>query len=228
MSNIKHLPHIKTMKTTNMLRSMILSFVVFNSSRSEAFVVSSPAATQQRAVGTSNNSPHHLMMDAAMELADSAASSASSSFVADSGLLLGGAFLQQSKADAAFSSITTAMAAAKHFCTPDIEAEVLTDINHVIMDFSAFLRPSKSLMKMGSVVGRLLVLLADYIPDHSIHSEELFVQLALLGLGVKDLLGDPSFASFDCGSQGNSTDFAIRNVISAFNDRMMVKTDSEY
>jgi hypothetical protein len=69
---------------------------------------------------------------------------------------------------------------------PIVEAEVLSDMSYVA-DFASLLNSSKALLKMSSVIGRVLVILADYIPDHSIHPEELFIQLVMLGVAIKNL-----------------------------------------
>jgi hypothetical protein len=223
---------------------MILPFLAANCSSTEAFLVVPPSrpASQTRVVPQSS-SRHHLVVDATLELANSPSVS---SLIMDSGMLLGGAFIQPEANQAhhhdgvltCFSTLTTAMEAMQQqFCTPDIEAEVLTDIDHVIIDFFAFFRPSKFLMKSCSVVGRLLLLFADYIPDHSVHPEELIVQLALLGVGVKGLLEDASFAPgfADGGSvlvqqqeqqEANSSEFEIGNMFYAFKDRMNVDSES--
>ena len=119
----------------------------------------------------------HLVVDAAMELADSAAASTAPAFMIDSGLMLGGAasFQKSTEIESVLAPITKALDAAKQMLTPDIEAQVVTDVNHVISDFTAFFRPSRSVMKMYSIIRRLLVLMADYIPDHSVNPEELLV-----------------------------------------------------
>jgi hypothetical protein len=71
---------------------------------------------------------------------------------------------------------------------PSVEAEVLTDMSHVMIDFSGFFTPSRSLLRCFSVVGRILVLSADYLPDHTVHPEELAVQLFLLAVSLSDVL----------------------------------------
>jgi hypothetical protein len=43
------------------------------------------------------------------------------------------------------------------------------------------------LLKKSSVTGRVLVIFADYIPDHSIHPEEPAFQLFMLGLAIRNL-----------------------------------------
>eukprot|EP00536_Pseudo-nitzschia_multiseries_P008415 jgi/Psemu1/198051/e_gw1.213.10.1 len=81
---------------------------------------------------------------------------------------------------------TTALAV-----TPDMEAEVLTTMAHATMDFSGYFSPSKSLIRLFMVVGRVFVISADYVIDHSIRPEELAIQLILMGIAVKELVVDP-------------------------------------
>ena len=71
--------------------------------------------------------------------------------------------------------------------SPDVEAEVLTDVSHVIMDFSSFLTPSRSLHRIYAVIGRILVICADYLPDHMVRPEELAIQLFLLGIAAREI-----------------------------------------
>jgi hypothetical protein len=69
-----------------------------------------------------------------------------------------------------------------------MEAEVLTDMSNLLaLDFKSIMNSSKALLKMTSVIGRVLVIFADYIPDHSIHPEELVFQLFMLGVAIKNL-----------------------------------------
>ena len=60
-------------------------------------------------------------------------------------------------------------------------------MSHVALDFTSLLNSSKALLKKSSVIGRVLVIFADYIPDHSIHPEELAIQLIMLGVAMKNL-----------------------------------------
>jgi hypothetical protein len=126
----------------------------------------------------------NMLVDAALEIVDTS----SSTFLVDSGMLLGGARAGASALLQNHPVYSPLMNLAKNAFNPNVEAEVLTDVSHVIMDFPGFFIPSKSLLKIYSVVGRILVLLADYLPDHCIHSEELLVQLVLLAVGVNDVV----------------------------------------
>ena len=95
------------------------------------------------------------------------------------------------------SSITSALllSMSTTFSTlldPNVEAEILTDISHVVLDFTSLWNWSKPLLKKTSVIGRVLVIFADYIPDHSIHPEELVIQLLMLGVAIKNLASSSS------------------------------------
>jgi hypothetical protein len=75
---------------------------------------------------------------------------------------------------------------------PNMEAEVLTEVltdvsNLLALDFKSIMNSSKALLKMTSVIGRVLGIFADYIPDHSIHPEELVFQLFMLGVAINNL-----------------------------------------
>jgi hypothetical protein len=72
--------------------------------------------------------------------------------------------------------------------SPDIEAEVLTDMSYMVMDFSSFFGPSKPLRQWCSVLGRILIIGSDFLPDQNVHPEELVFQLFLLAINLKDVL----------------------------------------
>jgi hypothetical protein len=71
---------------------------------------------------------------------------------------------------------------------PTVEAGLLTGMAHVMLDFSGFVNPSKRELRLFALIGRLLVLSADYLPDHLIKPEELVVQLFLLSITMKELV----------------------------------------
>jgi hypothetical protein len=74
------------------------------------------------------------------------------------------------------------------FLDPLIEAELCTTMAHVTMDFTSLASPSRSLMRRFSVIGRVFAISADYLPDHSIHTEELMIQVFLLSLALREEL----------------------------------------
>jgi hypothetical protein len=59
---------------------------------------------------------------------------------------------------------------------PSVEAELCTTMAHMALDFTGLMSPSKSIIRLFAVIGRLLAISADYLPDHSIHSEEFIIQ----------------------------------------------------
>lgn len=74
---------------------------------------------------------------------------------------------------------------------PFFEAEILTDAAHVAMDFSGIVfSPSRSLLRLFTVLGRIFAISADYVVDHSVHTEELAIQLFLICVALKDYLHD--------------------------------------
>jgi hypothetical protein len=86
----------------------------------------------------------------------------------------------------------------KHFSLdsmvdPSLEAESLTIMAHVVMDFSGFvMSPSRSLLRLFAVLGRIFSISADYVADHSIRTDELLIQLFLISVVLKDWLFDGS------------------------------------
>ena len=81
-------------------------------------------------------------------------------------------------------------AAATFMSSPDVESEFLEDMAHVALDFAGIFRPSKSTMRLFSIGGRLMSLMADYLPDHSIRPEELLVHLFFMGMTVQEVIDD--------------------------------------
>jgi hypothetical protein len=72
------------------------------------------------------------------------------------------------------------------------EAEVFTGLAHVALDFSGIFSPSKSLIRLFAIVGRVFALSADYLPDHAIHPEELMIQLFFMCVAMRELLQEKS------------------------------------
>mmetsp|Transcript_59456 Transcript_59456/g.64202 ORF Transcript_59456/g.64202 Transcript_59456/m.64202 type:complete len:150 (+) Transcript_59456:87-536(+) len=70
----------------------------------------------------------------------------------------------------------------------EVEAEVLTAMAHITMDFTGLAKPSKHLIRIFVVIGRMLAISADYVADHSIHPEELLIQLFLMSVAIKEMI----------------------------------------
>ena len=74
----------------------------------------------------------------------------------------------------------------------EAQAEVIADMSHVTMDFSGFLvsigsstSALKTFNQVCAVAGRMLVLMADWLPDHSITPEQLAIQLFFLVVSLR-------------------------------------------
>jgi len=74
---------------------------------------------------------------------------------------------------------------------PEFESEVLLDASHFFLDFLAFLTKNKPILQRAQIVGRLLVLAQDYIPDHCIRIEEFSFQVFLIGVAMGGLEQQP-------------------------------------
>ena len=83
-----------------------------------------------------------------------------------------------------------AHAAASVISSPEIESQFLEDMAHVALDFSGFFRPTKKAGQLYSIGGRLMSLMADYLPDHAIRGEDLLVHLFFMGMTLKEMLVD--------------------------------------
>jgi hypothetical protein len=70
----------------------------------------------------------------------------------------------------------------------EVEAEVLNDMCHVVMDFSGFFGLSKPELQLCSVLGRILIIGAECLPDQNVHPEELVIQLVLLAINLNDVV----------------------------------------
>ena len=94
--------------------------------------------------------------------------------------------------------VSSTVSNALHDIQPDVEAEVLMDVSHLVVDFSGFFNLSKDATScvilcrqqrvIRSMVGRILVLSADWLPDHHIFPEELAIQMFFLMLGFLQIL----------------------------------------
>lgn len=75
-------------------------------------------------------------------------------------------------------------------CNPDLQARVISDGSHALMDFPGLWnkQPSKLQMRYAQVVGRLMILGIGFLPDHGFSPEEVAVQLFLLGVSMKPVI----------------------------------------
>jgi hypothetical protein len=84
-------------------------------------------------------------------------------------------------ASAASAAAATGSAAAlSSSLDPLLEAEVLTDLAHISLDLFTVLGPARLVTRLAAIVGRVLAMLADYVPDHKVLPEELVFQAIMM------------------------------------------------
>eukprot|EP00560_Eucampia_antarctica_P002763 CAMPEP_0197833980 /NCGR_PEP_ID=MMETSP1437-20131217/20786_1 /TAXON_ID=49252 ORGANISM="Eucampia antarctica, Strain CCMP1452" /NCGR_SAMPLE_ID=MMETSP1437 /ASSEMBLY_ACC=CAM_ASM_001096 /LENGTH=358 /DNA_ID=CAMNT_0043438337 /DNA_START=123 /DNA_END=1199 /DNA_ORIENTATION=- len=64
--------------------------------------------------------------------------------------------------------------------SPEIESNILADISHIGLDFGAYLSDKTEALRLIILLGRVLSIISDYIPDHKIQPDELVIQLYML------------------------------------------------
>ncbi|EED93666.1 predicted protein [Thalassiosira pseudonana CCMP1335] len=67
---------------------------------------------------------------------------------------------------------------------PQLEAELLTDVSHVALDFTTFISPNTSWLRFWNVMGRILLISSDYIQDNYISPDEEFFQASMLFISM--------------------------------------------
>jgi len=65
---------------------------------------------------------------------------------------------------------------------PEVESEIFADMAHVALDVFSFLTPERVLLRFAAVVGRILSIASDYVPDHFIRTDEMVFQFAMLAI----------------------------------------------
>lgn len=71
---------------------------------------------------------------------------------------------------------------------PIVEAEVLNDLSHVALDLTTLLGPTTVTLRLATVVGRLLSMASDYIPDHAMLPEEFIFQHVMLFIALSRMI----------------------------------------
>jgi hypothetical protein len=66
----------------------------------------------------------------------------------------------------------------------ELESELLLDVSHLFLDFSIFFTTSQSILRTAQIVGRIFVLIQDYLPDKHIPMEELTIQIAFITIAI--------------------------------------------
>ena len=85
---------------------------------------------------------------------------------------------------------------------PQLEAEVLSDVSHVALDFTTLLGPNTATIRLITLIGRVLVLSSDYIQDQYISPDEGIFQLVMLALSTRSFVRSvrPMMAAFTSNS----------------------------
>jgi hypothetical protein len=96
-----------------------------------------------------------------------------------SALTLVAPILSYSFAIPPFAALATA---APNLIDPIVEAELLNDMAHVALDCTTFFGPATTAIRLMAILGRLFVIGADYLPDHTIHLEEVIFQAFMLAI----------------------------------------------
>mmetsp|Transcript_3504 Transcript_3504/g.5920 ORF Transcript_3504/g.5920 Transcript_3504/m.5920 type:complete len:358 (+) Transcript_3504:144-1217(+) len=68
------------------------------------------------------------------------------------------------------------------------EAEVLSDVSHVALDFTTLLSPNTAVIRLFTLVGRMLVISSDYIQDQYISPDDWAFNLFMLALSARSFL----------------------------------------
>eukprot|EP00985_Skeletonema_marinoi_P009003 scaffold4110_cov88-Skeletonema_marinoi.AAC.1 len=68
------------------------------------------------------------------------------------------------------------------------EAEVLSDVSHVALDFTTLLSPNTAVIRLFTLVGRVLVISSDYIQDQYISPDDWAFNLFMLALSARSFL----------------------------------------
>jgi hypothetical protein len=67
---------------------------------------------------------------------------------------------------------------------PQVEAEILGDVSHILTDVAPFLQMSTLLYRICIFIGRIFAMESDYLPDQFIMKDDLLFQLPLLTLSA--------------------------------------------
>jgi hypothetical protein len=74
------------------------------------------------------------------------------------------------------------------FSDPTMEAELFTDMAHVVLDCATFFGPATPVMPLLSVVGRLLSIGADLLPDRAMTIEEAIFQAIMFFVAANNCI----------------------------------------
>ena len=99
--------------------------------------------------------------------------------------------------DASMSAATTSSSstASSSSSSTNVLSQCLGGVAHLCLDFTGMTGASKLLIRLLTILGRVCVLSADYLPDHSINTQEMIIQIILMYLAVKEFASSSSSSS---------------------------------
>ena len=104
---------------------------------------------------------------------------------------------------AATSSLAASVLLASAAADPKLELELMNDVSHVALDVSTLLNPNTVWLRLCNVLGRILIISADYIQQGNTTPDDWVFQLAMLGISTRLFLGSAMpllFAIFSISS----------------------------
>lgn len=70
----------------------------------------------------------------------------------------------------------------------NIQAEILADMGHAILDFATLFAPDTAVLRLLILCARIFNIAADYLPDGTITTDEIFVQSCMLTISCNNFL----------------------------------------
>ena len=68
------------------------------------------------------------------------------------------------------------------------EAQIFGDMAHFLLDFATLCTPEIIIIRLLILLGRIFSILSDYVPDHTMTTDELFFQFSMLAIATKMFL----------------------------------------
>ena len=99
------------------------------------------------------------------------------------------------------TAATSSSTASSSSSSTNVLSQCLGGVAHICLDFTGMTGASKLMIRLLTILGQVCVLSADYLPDHSINTLEMIIQIILMYFAVKE---------FDCSSS-SSTSYVVHH-----------------
>jgi hypothetical protein len=86
------------------------------------------------------------------------------------------------------TSASSSLLELTNYADPELQAELLLELSHVFLDFTAFIKTSGTVLNYAQVIGRISFIMIGFLPDHNFHPEEMALQVFLLGLSIQKII----------------------------------------